>query len=106
MDQSRFDAITRGFAAPATRRRMLTLALAGIVGSAVAPARVHAGVCRPAGKHCRRGGGCCPGAGCVAGWCRPQEACGPASCGAGTYCCNASCGICAPVGEGCTQELC
>ncbi|CAN0579482.1 unnamed protein product, partial [Laminaria digitata] len=29
-----------------------------------------------------------------------------AACGAGQYCCNPSCGICAPVGGSCTQQAC
>lgn len=32
--------------------------------------------------------------------------CGGAICGPGTYCCNASCGICAPKGGACTQQVC
>ncbi len=43
------------------------------------------------------------GADCL-GICRP--ACGDTVCGAGDYCCNASCGICAPIGGSCTQEFC
>lgn len=34
------------------------------------------------------------------------EVCGDAICGAGTYCCNASCSICAPEGGGCIQIVC
>ena len=36
----------------------------------------------------------------------PHEVCGSNSCGPGTYCCNASCGICAPLGGGCIQIFC
>ncbi|HZI13693.1 MAG TPA: hypothetical protein VE153_25170 [Myxococcus sp.] len=32
--------------------------------------------------------------------------CGTNSCGAGEYCCNESCGICVPMGNSCTQEVC
>ncbi|KAK3335126.1 hypothetical protein B0T19DRAFT_405661 [Cercophora scortea] len=32
--------------------------------------------------------------------------CGPVKCLAGTYCCNASCGICAKPGFLCTQQAC
>jgi hypothetical protein len=32
--------------------------------------------------------------------------CGGRTCGAKEYCCNASCGICAPVGGGCIQIAC
>lgn len=35
-----------------------------------------------------------------------QAACGHAICGRGTYCCNASCSICAPDGGFCTQQFC
>lgn len=33
-------------------------------------------------------------------------ACGSSTCGAGEYCCNESCGICAPEGGFCTQQFC
>jgi hypothetical protein len=33
-------------------------------------------------------------------------ACGPNICGAGEFCCNSSCGICAPEGGFCTQQIC
>ena len=36
----------------------------------------------------------------------PAPTCGDAVCGAGTYCCNASCSACAPFGASCTQEVC
>ncbi len=32
--------------------------------------------------------------------------CGPSTCAKAEVCCNASCGICAAPGEGCTRELC
>jgi hypothetical protein len=32
--------------------------------------------------------------------------CGSRTCGAGQYCCNASCGICAPIGGACIQIAC
>jgi|SRR5581483_3455930 len=32
--------------------------------------------------------------------------CGTKTCGAGEYCCNASCGICAPEGYACIQIAC
>jgi len=36
-----------------------------------------------------------------------REACGEVTCGAETFCCNASCGICAPIDGGtCTDQLC
>ena len=33
-------------------------------------------------------------------------ACGKNVCGEGEFCCNESCGICAPVGGACTQQAC
>ncbi len=50
-------------------------------------------VCDPAG-----GGGDCLGV------CRPT--CGANVCGSGEFCCNESCGICAPIGGRCTLECC
>lgn len=32
--------------------------------------------------------------------------CGSNTCGSGTFCCNASCGTCAPLGGACTQQVC
>jgi hypothetical protein len=32
--------------------------------------------------------------------------CNQVTCGAGEYCCNASCSRCVPIGQGCTRELC
>jgi hypothetical protein len=32
--------------------------------------------------------------------------CGSNFCTGKTFCCNASCGICAPIGGGCTQQAC
>lgn len=34
------------------------------------------------------------------------ERCGPSVCGSGEYCCNPSCGICAPIGGSCIQIAC
>jgi hypothetical protein len=36
----------------------------------------------------------------------PPPSCGGHSCGAGQYCCNPSCGICAPFGAACIQIAC
>ncbi|HEX5753014.1 MAG TPA: hypothetical protein VFZ09_42830 [Archangium sp.] len=33
-------------------------------------------------------------------------ACGPNVCGTGTYCCNASCGVCAAKGASCLDVMC
>jgi len=41
------------------------------------------------------------------GECRAAEAkCGAVVCDKGLECCNASCGVCVPPGESCTQEAC
>jgi hypothetical protein len=37
---------------------------------------------------------------------RPELQCGDVTCERGTYCCNASCGLCAPPGRLCTQRAC
>jgi hypothetical protein len=37
---------------------------------------------------------------------KPGETCGDITCGAGMYCCNASCGLCAPEGGACIQIAC
>lgn len=34
------------------------------------------------------------------------EVCGDAVCGPGQYCCNASCSMCVPEGNFCTQQVC
>lgn len=34
------------------------------------------------------------------------DTCGNAVCGAGEYCCNASCSLCVPEGNSCTQQVC
>ncbi len=33
-------------------------------------------------------------------------ACGKTTCASGEFCCNESCGICAPAGGACTQQAC
>lgn len=40
--------------------------------------------------------------------CVPKRStpCGDNTCGAGEFCCNASCGVCAPLGGACTQQVC
>jgi PrcB C-terminal len=43
---------------------------------------------------------------CVPDTTTTGEPCGTNVCGAGEYCCNASCGICAPTGGFCTQQFC
>jgi hypothetical protein len=75
----------------------------------------------PVGAHCttedgvcNRPPGCKPEDICPAvcyGTCKfsvtlPPTTCGGNICGKGTFCCNASCGTCAPVGGACTQQIC
>jgi hypothetical protein len=50
---------------------------------------------------------CMEGEHCESGWsCQPDIQCGDNVCGAGEYCCNASCGICAKTGKHCSQQQC
>jgi hypothetical protein len=85
MDQTRFDAIARAIARPATRRRALGLALAGLVGGALRPSDGAAGPsCRPTGKHCLAQREWCAGSIYVAGWCQPVEPGGATACPSGT----------------------
>jgi len=35
-----------------------------------------------------------------------EQACGKGLCGPGQYCCNQSCGLCAPIGGACIQKVC
>lgn len=35
-----------------------------------------------------------------------ERTCGKNTCGTGEFCCNVSCGICAPKGGSCTQQYC
>lgn len=46
------------------------------------------------------------GCGCVVKRCGTDEAGNEVICGAGEFCCNESCGICAPLGGACTQQFC
>jgi hypothetical protein len=48
---------------------------------------------------------CCPVATCVTNS-GSGEKCGENTCKSGTYCCNESCGTCAPQGGACTQQWC
>jgi hypothetical protein len=47
----------------------------------------------------------CPGNSADAG-ANPGPTCGPKTCTSGEYCCNSSCGICAPKGAACIQIAC
>jgi hypothetical protein len=53
-----------------------------------------------AGTHCVANGS---SASCVPD---TETPCGDVTCPAGTYCCNASCGMCAPPGFACIQIAC
>jgi hypothetical protein len=68
---------------------------------------------------CRRPPGCKPGSICpdvCYGTCVLESidptpvplpgVCGDKVCGKGTFCCNSSCGTCAPLGGACTQQIC
>lgn len=67
------------------------------------------GICAPKGGSCTQQV-CEPGSvGAVVAPTTEELAaqpCGTNSCGTGTYCCNLSCGICAPKGDSCTQQYC
>ncbi|MEA2697914.1 MAG: hypothetical protein QOI66_2185, partial [Myxococcales bacterium] len=70
--------------------------------------RNRAGVCRLSGPQCPGNGGDGGDGGTPppkpdAG---PGPSCGAATCTANQYCCNASCGICAPRGAACIQVAC
>lgn len=79
--------------------------------SAECPARAR---CTTEDGVCNRPPGCNPGDICPAvcyGTCKipvifPPTTCGNSVCGKGTFCCNASCGTCAPIGGACTQQIC
>jgi hypothetical protein len=48
------------------------------------------------------------GQGCTREFCGAPdgESCGGNTCGLDEFCCNASCGICAPLGGSCTEQFC
>lgn len=80
MDGRRFDDLTRTLGAEASRRRVLAgLAAAAFGALGVGRARAQPG---------------------------PGEPCGSAICRPGEFCCNESCGTCAPIGGACTLERC
>jgi hypothetical protein len=87
MDDQRFDNVTRALRSGASRRRVLRGLMAAAVGGlGVGSLRRGAQA-----QETPLSGG---------------EACGGVICGAGDYCCNESCGICAPLGGFCTAQFC
>jgi len=116
VDGRRFDEVARALGAGASRRRVL----AGLAGGALAVlfggrtrAQESAAAC--AAVLCETNTKCCDV--CGQGTCVPidepcplafcaGEPCGGAVCGEGEFCCNESCGICAPIGGACTLQAC
>jgi hypothetical protein len=66
---------------------------------------LEAGGCRLECPECKSGDPC-PLRPCVMECSQGHHKCGDNVCGKGEYCCNESCGICAPEGGSCTQQLC
>ncbi len=118
MDGQRFDAVTRALAAGTSRRAVLRTALGGIgagllavVGAADAGAtgkRNCAGACKQRFRPGRARGQCISACarGVGAGIDEGPVPCDGAVCGAEEFCCNESCGICAPRGGSCIQRTC
>ena len=118
MDEQRFDEVTKVFAAGTSRRALLRTAL-GSMGAGVL-ALIGDTEAGAAGKrHCVEGCKRRFGPGRARGQCisacargtgkNPSTgpvSCGPKVCESGEYCCNESCGICAPIGGACIQEFC
>jgi len=67
-------------------------------------------VCTTEDGVCNAPPGCGGGVACPRvcyGNCRHADVtCGAARCGAGTTCCNSSCGVCVAPGAGCTKQVC
>lgn len=117
MDDRRFDEMARALGTGASRRRVIGGVVAGALGL------LRGGRARAQGEDasacaavlCLYGTKCCEVCGqgtcvaigrpCPVGDCG-GESCGDAVCGAGEFCCNESCSICAPVGGVCTQQFC
>ncbi len=117
MDGQRFDAVTKALAAGTSRRAVLRtalggmgaglLALVGVADAGAASKRSCAKACKQRFRPGRARGqcisACARGNGGGNGESTP---CGSNVCGAGEFCCNESCGICAPIGGGCTEQFC
>ncbi len=117
MDGQRFDAVTRALAAGTSRRAVLRTALGGMGAGLLALVGVaDAGAAskRNCAKACKQRFG--PGRArgqCISACARGTDGgngesrpCGSNVCGSGEYCCNESCGICAPIGGACTEQFC
>jgi hypothetical protein len=63
------------------------------------------GGCRAICPKCRPGQ-ICPLMACTISCPPGRSLCGQNVCGQGEYCCNESCGQCAPAGGACTQQFC
>ena len=83
MDERRFDELTRRLGAAASRRQVL----GGLAGAVLG---YFGGVGAAVSAQTATGG----------------APCGGAVCGAGEFCCNPSCGPCAPIGGACTLQAC
>jgi hypothetical protein len=81
----------------------------GAVTSAGGTAHASGGATQGAGGTTHASGGATHGTGGVtqgAGGSTGGPKCGTNTCAAGEYCCNASCGLCAPMGAACIQIAC
>ncbi len=86
MDGSRFDSLTRAFAEPGTRRRLLGGLVAGALG-ALGLRGTEAATCRAPGSVCREDANCCSKV------CGPTNATGRrvCACPSPTVACNGAC---------------
>ena len=97
---------------------LMIFAVAGVAGCGVTEATVHSGEETLQLSEAQLRGGCrvvcpkctpnqiCPKIACRIECPPGRSTCGENVCGKGEYCCNASCGICAPEGGGCIQLYC
>jgi hypothetical protein len=74
MDGSRFDALTRSFAASGSRRRLLRGLIAGVIGLVGIRETAAGATCRDGGATCRESANCCSGV------CLPKNAQGRRLC--------------------------